>query len=135
MSSQIILKPLDTSTAPAIQQKYAFFDPERSIPHQILAAIKNPEQAKKAASFFNEKKEQIVGVSVSSDGYLSKVYTISPEGIKRVWGKELGKKDWFVPYQEGLFVPYIEIKPHANTKPAAPTQRPLPKGNYGNFAK
>ncbi|MBS0649417.1 MAG: hypothetical protein JSS10_09385 [Verrucomicrobia bacterium] len=115
MSNQIVLKPLDPSKAPPVQQKYAFFPPEEYLPPQVLIAINNTEQAKieakKAAIFFKEKGEQIIGVSVTSDGYLAKVYTISPEGIKRIWGKKLGK--------DGLFFPYIEIRPRPNIKPAA----------------
>lgn len=115
MSSQIILKPLDPSQSPFMKQKYALFAPEDYLPPQVMIEIKktSPEakiEAKKAAIFFSEKGERIIGASVTSDGYLAKVYTISQEGIKRIWGKKICK-------QGVVFVPYIEIKPSLNPRP------------------
>ena len=115
MASQIVFssnRPRDPT-----QQKHAFFDAQDYIPAEVLIQIKNPMEANEIGFFFYKKKEKITGVTLSSEGYLSKIFTVSQDNMRRVWGKKLRNKK-----QEGeKFVLCAEMKqpPRVETKLAA----------------
>lgn len=103
---------------PNAQTKHTFFDANDYIPAEILAQIKNTAEAKEIGFFFYERKEKVIGVSIGSDTRLSKIYTISQDNIRRVWGKKLNKQK---EQKVEQFFLYAEMKPprRVETNPAA----------------
>lgn len=99
---------------PNAQTKHTFFDASDYIPAEILAQIKNTEEAKEIGLFFYEKKEKVIGVSIGSDKRLSKIYTVSQDNIKRVWGHKLRNKKQSEKEGEKFFL-CAEMKPIPST--------------------
>jgi hypothetical protein len=109
MASQIVFsshKPLDPA-----QQRYAFFDGREYIPAEVLMQIKNPIEANEIGFFFYKKKEKIIGVTLSSEGYLSKIFTVSEDNITRIWSKKLKSEKFFI-CAEIKRIPTVKNKTH-----------------------
>jgi len=104
------------NSKPHCQQRYEFFNQRDHIPLEILQQIKHPEEAKEVGFFLYNKKERITGVSISSDGFLAKIYTVSQDNIIRIWGKRLRKSR--ESEKEGeKFTLSAEIKPRPKGNP------------------
>lgn len=123
MTSQIVFssnRPHDPT-----QQKHAFFDQQDHIPEEVLIQIKNPQEAEKLASFFRDRKEKIMGVTLSSEGYLSKVFTVSQDNITKIWSKKLRNKKQSEKEGEQFFI-CAEMKRPRRVESKTPTLSPAP---------